>query len=1704
MNLRAAIEAIPSFRPTLLLLLMLLPFSPQSQAIDIQWWFRFDTSEEHPNIGGLISDASAWCSERNMPTVIKSFTVVSGTVSFLAYQGYCISFTIDCNDYPKLCNTQDKQQMCPATTKPIVLSNGVKHLTETDLSSRAASGLNFNRHYRYEPQSTPAPSYRQLWQLGHQPERIDTGTNDTIYADVMNALMNEPSMQNADLYDYTWPVNYYLIHLNNRPYYVQLNTVTGDQTLADQQANFFSEYVTSPGGTTPDQVTVTELNGDKKYFDAVNGRLMRIEFANGHSRDYNYTPSGFGDNLTITDSYGDQIQYNHLGSHHSVMIDPGGREFHYHFDLENATNPKLKVIYPDNTPATNTDNPYREYEHISAYDTTTGAPLVTNGALSKIYDNGVLTMSYEYDPVTGMPIAEEKPGGVDRNAISYVLNAQNKVTQATLTNALGKDTVYTFQTIADRQLVTQVDGLASLNCLGDSKSISYDTDGYVTSKTDRNGNITQYTRDTSGRETQRIEAFGTPEQRTIDTVWHSSNKPASITRPRSITEFTYGAYERLMQRTEIDTVTGICATDNTQPECRRTTSYTYNSLSQVLTIDGPRTDVTDVTTYTYDASHNRNSITNALGQVTNITAYDSYGNPLSITDPNGSVTSLTYDSQLRLLTRTVAFGTAEASTTTFEYDLEGKLHKIIQADGSFLQYAYDAADRLIEIIDNQNNKISYTLDNAGNRTAENIVDPGMVLVKTQTRVFDELSRLLNTVGASTQTTQYTYDLNDNPVTITEPKGGITTQSFDALDRLVQSIDPENGSLKPTSYIYDAEDNLISVTDPNSQTTSYVYNGFGDIINQTSPNTGTTSYTYDAAGNRTSQTDARGIMATYSYDALNRLTSIDYPGTAEDVSYSYDSTLSNNRGIGRLTQINDESGSTAYHYDRRGNVTQVTTTINTGSGSQTLTTGYAYNLADNLTQITYPSGRTVDYSHNLLGQVSAVHTTQSASTQALATTIAYQPFGPLRDFNYGNGLAHSRSFDQDLRLTQHSTGPGLSPVHSNTLAYDDNSNISSLTDNVDSTQSSTFDYDALNRLGGFTKNSTPACYAYDAVGNRTLASASAAQSGQTGNTLLNGLLAAYNFEEGSGSVYNDVSGSGNHSNIATHSPVRVAGRYGDGISVSSSLGQYADFGNITGWIGLNQYTFSTWILIPTQTTSWTPLFTSAFTYTPGDLVLHCTGTADCGAYHRQSSGATHANTAYSTHFGAWQHWTVTYDQGTLSYYLNGQLMASNTGVDIAMPNDSLLFGNYYNSHYPNATIDDLMLHSRVLTPAEIAQLAQATDSVLNQAGEPTAPTVTCDGGAPGDISYNYQSGNQRLADISDGSTTNYTYDANGNTTGIGGNSFTYNNANRLNQATVGTLTTDYTYNALGQRTLKTNTNETVLYVYDLNGLLIAEYDASAVLQKEYLYLGSEPLAQVDSTGNLYYYLNDHLGTPQKLMNQSQAVVWSASYTPFGEAAVNEDVDGDSALVSNNIRFPGQYYDSESGLHYNYFRYYDPATGRYITSDPIGLDGGINTYGYVGGNPISRTDPRGLDFIMVDNGGAATYVNESTWETTTVAMRSGLPGVTDPSVEGAGPTPPGIHHITQPSVTVPSDYKNGAFCDSSGNCWWIPYIPQFPTPNNRCLPSPEGTGRCGMHPDGNVPGTQGCTGLTDDDTSNMRDMIDGFGPSPTNPLPVIIFE
>lgn len=211
-----------------------------------------------------------------------------------------------------------------------------------------------------------------------------------------------------------------------------------------------------------------------------------------------------------------------------------------------------------------------------------------------------------------------------------------------------------------------------------------------------------------------------------------------------------------------------------------------------------------------------------------------------------------------------------------------------------------------------------------------------------------------------------------------------------------------------------------------------------------------------------------------------------------------------------------------------------------------------------------------------------------------------------------------------------------------------------------------------------------------------------------------------------------------------------------------------------------------------------------------------------------------------------------------------------------------------------------------------------------------------------------------------------YDAAGNITSDGGNTYAYDNAGRHTSATINSQSWQYAYNAFGQRVRKTGGGSTTYYAYDDQGHLIGEYSATGTLIQETVWLDNLPLATLrypagttSGAAAVYYIHADHLGTPRRITRPADnQVMWQWESEPFGNSYPNENPQGQGTFVYN-LRFPGQLFDQETGTHYNYFRdCYDPATGRYCQPDPIGLAGGINPYVYVDNAPTMYVDPLGL--------------------------------------------------------------------------------------------------------------------------------------------------
>jgi len=229
-------------------------------------------------------------------------------------------------------------------------------------------------------------------------------------------------------------------------------------------------------------------------------------------------------------------------------------------------------------------------------------------------------------------------------------------------------------------------------------------------------------------------------------------------------------------------------------------------------------------------------------------------------------------------------------------------------------------------------------------------------------------------------------------------------------------------------------------------------------------------------------------------------------------------------------------------------------------------------------------------------------------------------------------------------------------------------------------------------------------------------------------------------------------------------------------------------------------------------------------------------------------------------------------------------------------------------------------------------------------------------------YTTETTSNRLSSIANPARS-FAYDPAGNTLSDTGIAYTatYGLDNRLATLTRAGVTTSFNYDAAGQRVRKVTGTSKPHFAYDQNGQLLGEYNSSGGVLQEFVWLGGTLVAVLSNSTTaeprVYYAYSDHLNAPRVIVNAAGDVRWRWISEPFGTTPA-ESIPNSLENLVVNLRFPGQYFDKESGLSYNYFRDYDGTTGRYVQSDPIGLAGGLNTYSYANGNPLRFSDPYGL--------------------------------------------------------------------------------------------------------------------------------------------------
>ena len=828
-----------------------------------------------------------------------------------------------------------------------------------------------------------------------------------------------------------------------------------------------------------------EKDGTTRYFDRT-GRLTRVQDRNANTLTVTYDAAGViasataasGRTLTFTKGADGRI---------ARVSDPLGRSFHYLYDtgghLTRVTDPAGGVTQ------------YTYY---------------TDGNLQTVVDaSGNTSISLTYD--TRDRIAREMLADGATYQFAYL-----SATQTRVTNPRGNQTLYTFNSTgqpieirdplnsttrstwdANYNRLSQTDGnghtttftydangnlLSETDALGQITTYTYEpTYSQVTSETDPEGNVTRFEYDARGNMTRIVDALG----REVQLAYDARGRLTSATDPLgSTTNYGFDAVGNLI----------------------RVTDALGNAATMAYDAVGNLTGITDAegrtTAFEYDALNRRTRIVDALGGETAF-VYDANGNVVQTTDARGAVTTYSYDSRNRLVTTTNALAQSERRT----YDLNGNLASRVDVAGNAIAYGYDAADQLttetlprgavyryeydnagqqtavtdptgvrtaqtfdpadrpIALIVANGDRETYSYDRRGNQTGTERRDAAGQAFYSQTIVYDALSQAVWVVAGMGQATDLDYHANGNLTIIVDPLGRATARDYDALDRLVQLTDAAGGL---TRYAYDPVGNLTAVTDPTGLVTAYSYDVLDRQDRLDSPDTGATTAAYDSNGNLTEQTDSRGITVTHAYDALDRRTGTGFPSAGEDRTYLYDQGPN---GTGRLAGYDDPGGQTRFSYDVRGNVLAETRAIQ----GQTYSLAYAYDSADRLASLAYPSGLTVTYSYDGQGRVQHI----SADGLPVLSDIAYLPFGPATAWTDGSGLAHTETYDNDYRATSIT----VDAIQDAGYLYDAADNITDWTDGLDAGNAQSFGYDGLDRLIDADGPYGVIDLSYDPVGNR---------------------------------------------------------------------------------------------------------------------------------------------------------------------------------------------------------------------------------------------------------------------------------------------------------------------------------------------------------------------------------------------------------------------------------------------------------------------------------------------------------------------------------------------------------------------------------------------------------------------------------------------
>ncbi|HEY2415095.1 MAG TPA: RHS repeat-associated core domain-containing protein [Pirellulaceae bacterium] len=968
------------------------------------------------------------------------------------------------------------------------------------------------------------------------------------------------------------------------------------------------------------------------------------------------------------------------------------------------------------------------------------------------------------------------------------------------------------------------------------------------------------------------------------------------------------------------------------------TQYTYTPQGLIDTMTDPLGHVTD---YDYDALGRLISVTEAEGTLDQglmHMEYDAAGNTTAIVDENNNRTTFTYDALNRVTRATEpdpdGAGQLSAPFTTFVYDAAGNATSQTDPRGNTTLYQYDSLNRLTTVTDAISGVRQLTYDPAGNLAAT--TDE---LGRKTTYRYDARNRLIDTVDAAGGHTRMQYDFDDNLRLLTDPDGHTTTYTYDARSRLISTIDALGHSTIDT---YDLADELIGITDRNGHQTTFAYDDLGRQTTTTNPLGDATRLAYDKASNTLSSTDELGRVTQWTYDARNRVVTSTNPlGKTRDFSYD---------PVGNLLSLTDElNHTTQFKYDAINRV------IETDDALAGVTT-FVFDAADNLTSTTDQLSRTTAYQYDALNR-------QTKVTDPLghATTMTYDAVGNL--IATADPLNHVTQYAYDAldRLIR-TTDPRGAVT---TRAYDPAGNLTRLTDPDGNTTSYT--YDQLNRQIS-DKNALNATesYQYDAVGNLTSL------------TDRDGRVRQF--------IYDALDRPTAEKWLAANSSTLRTINYSFDAASQMTGASDPDSTYAYTYDADSRLTSST-----NANTPGAPTVAFAYTYDAADNRLGRSDTI---------SGQAKGTTGYL--YDVLNRMTRVTQSGNgitdkrvdFTYDAASQMTGVARFSDLAGA-QSVAASAYV---YDNAGRLTSLTHTHAASP--IAQYAWTYDAA-NRVTQATLPDGT--------TNFTYDEADQlKSADNSFQTDENFTYDPNGNRTNTGyqtnpnnqlksdgvftyqydaeGNrtsrtkiatgevtTYTWDYRNRLTQVTTKSSTgtvlmqANYVYDAFDRRIAKTVDADgagpgaavTERFVYDGDQIALT-FDGAGALTHRYLYGPAidQILADENAQGQILWPLTDNQGTVRDLVNSSGVVQDHIKYDSFGQVTAESNSATDFLFG-----YTGRERDRETGLDYYRARYYDPATGRFTSEDPIGfLAGDPNLARYVFNNPLRYTDPSGLEVIV----------------------------------------------------------------------------------------------------------------------------------------------